>query len=151
MACRACGDDRGYETELRVDSTGARRKVRSCIACGAADAPQGIESAPQLETVVPAKTSLVVETEPLRTAPSKRGAARRNAQPPEKPQDVVKLAKRRLRDIRRELKRHERLESEAAQLQRMIDAADGGPSMRNMETAERPSTRSVDASASNKR
>jgi hypothetical protein len=43
------------------------------------------------------------------------------------PRDVVKLAKARLRDIKKELRRLKALEKERAQLERLIDAADGKP------------------------
>ena len=41
------------------------------------------------------------------------------------PKDVVKLAKQRLRDINRELKHHEKLKREKAQLERLVLAAKG--------------------------
>jgi len=40
-----------------------------------------------------------------------------------KPRDVVKLAKRRLREIKAELKHHERLKREKASLERLVEAA----------------------------
>lgn len=40
------------------------------------------------------------------------------------PKDVIRLARKRLRDIKRELKRMRQLERERDQLQRLLDAAD---------------------------
>ncbi len=41
--------------------------------------------------------------------------------------NVVQLAKSRLRDVKRDLRRMKALEKERAQLERLIDAADGKP------------------------
>lgn len=43
------------------------------------------------------------------------------------PVDVVKLAKRRLREVERDLRRMKRLETERDQLRRLIDAAESKP------------------------
>lgn len=43
------------------------------------------------------------------------------------PIDVVKLAKRRLREVERDLRQMKRLETERDQLRRLIDAADAKP------------------------
>lgn len=52
---------------------------------------------------------------------------KRKAEKPISPREVVRLAKRRRRDIKAELKHHARLENELAQLERLIGAAEGKP------------------------
>ncbi len=52
---------------------------------------------------------------------------KRKAEKPISPREVVRLAKRRRRDIKAELKHHARLENELAQLERLIEAAEGKP------------------------
>jgi len=60
------------------------------------------------------------------TPPAKSGK-KSTAAPKSKPVDVIKLAKQRLREVRRELKTMRKLEAEQARLERLLNAADGKP------------------------
>jgi hypothetical protein len=72
-----------------------------------------------------APTETLPAPEPVATvvppAPAQIAPAPRTAQP--KPLDVIKLAHRRLRAVRAEIKRLEKLRKEEKQLSRMLDAA----------------------------
>jgi hypothetical protein len=70
-------------------------------------------------TVAPA-TPIVAAPPP---APTRPGVSKAPAPIREKPQDIVKLARARLREVEREIKRLQKLEKERDELRRLIDAA----------------------------
>lgn len=64
---------------------------------------------------------------PVAVSPKTVEAPHRAQAKPIKPVDVVKMARARLRDVDREIKRLKKLEIERDELKRLIDAATGKP------------------------
>lgn len=108
-----CAHTGGVSSEFGGMGSGV---IRRCIDCG-----EVIRS----ESVQPPQSAPAQEAAPPARATRKHPAENPKAQ--NKPVDVVKLAKRRLKEVRRELKAMRKLEAELAQLERLLNAADGKP------------------------
>jgi|GEM_PF-4856839 hypothetical protein len=89
--------------------------VRRCVDCG--------EIVKDVDLPVPEQR----QTASVPAAPPSKPGKKSTAAPRSKPVDVIKLAKQRLREVLRELKTMRRLEDEKAQLERLLNAADGKP------------------------
>ena len=115
MTC-ACGCD-ATSSEL-IPGKG---KQLTCLECGASWFSDG----PQAQSVKEADAFVL--TPPEDKPKRQRGGRPLQAKQPDKPINVVSLARRRLREVKREIKRLRKLEAERDQLQRLINAADGKP------------------------
>lgn len=98
-------------------------KQLTCLECGASWFSDG----PQAKAVKGVGEEPAFVLTPPEDKPRRQHRARPQAEQPEKPINVVALARRRLREVKREIKRLRKLEAERDQLQRVINAADGKP------------------------
>ncbi len=89
------------------------------------------------ETIIPANADMFRVQEPRAAAAPKAQPARRIAL--DKPLNVIKAAKARLRELEREIKRVRALEKERDELRRLLDAATNKPRavVRELTTARR--------------
>lgn len=83
------------------------------------------------EGIVPVRATAQqnAETEPhgaptIVSVAKTKTPARKTAAPATSPRDVIRLAKRRIKELKAELRRHEALKRELAELQRLIAAAE---------------------------
>lgn len=117
-----CAHDAGFSTEFAGQGVGL---VRRCNACEAiiATPPEPKVAAQESQKSKRSKPENPDATPKAQPKLDGRRAESRDLTP----QDVVKLAKRRLREIKRELKALRKLEAEKSQLERLVNAADGRP------------------------
>lgn len=110
----SCDHLRGLSTELGDDACSL---VTKCLECGAV-----VESAPEQQ-------SLPHVDAPAQQVPRRAQSSQRHEQKQDtsKPLNVLKLARQRLRDVKRELKALKKLELEKLELERLINAANGRP------------------------
>lgn len=124
----ACGSD-AFESEM-IPGMGV---VRSCLGCGTKSVDGNVQAQPVGTLEEKSQTPQVPQaTQPqqsFRLEPPQPKQPKRavGPQPAEAPLDVIKLAKRRLRFVKAEIKRLRKLEKEQAQLERILSAADGKP------------------------
>jgi hypothetical protein len=135
--CEQCG----YEA-CSTEFDPGRGRVRMCLQCGAQSAPDADNGElpvgmPPTDPRAQVQQQPVPDMLPQRpvfrlTAPEPKGR-RQQAQlqaqrvSSDKPINVVKLARARLRDVQRGIKQLRKLEKERDELERLIRAADGKP------------------------
>lgn len=118
MRCPACGEDRHPSVSMSAD----RGVIEQCSACGAPIRELG---------PLAARVALPEPGEPLDLSPVAIAAApargKQTAAPAksDEPPNMLRLARERRTYLLREIKRLRRLESELAQLNRLLDAAKG--------------------------
>ena len=137
FCCELCGS-----TACSTDYDPGRGRVRQCLQCGAKSAPDADSGQlpvgmPPTDPRAQAPQQPVPEMLPQRpvfrlTPPEPKGS-RQQAQlqtqrvSADKPINVVKLARARLREVQRGIKQLRKLEKERDELERLIRAADGKP------------------------